>query len=238
VLKIVKRGLAVICELLQIGVFLILLPIDYAGIKLRRVAARLTRHPYYWLVQSKRLLRGEPTWQEHDWKIGIPPPGWKPVPCDIREFAQKARGEVVEEKEEKMDASDNPMKPRFCANCGEIVSWNYPSGDETCAEVACQHCGAGYDICFDGCSVRAGRQRDEKDAKLGRELVALLSEVVGDSGVSEGAVDCLKRQIADRKAFALALREVDQFMFAACMLCHRKHAQDCPFHRAMAIYIR
>ena len=36
------------------------------------------------------------------------------------------------------------------------------------------------------------------DAKLGRELVAVLTVVAGDAGHTEGAVDCAKRIIRER----------------------------------------
>lgn len=44
------------------------------------------------------------------------------------------------------------------------------------------------------------KERDEavSDARLGRELVAALTSVAGDGGVSEGAVDCARRIIKER----------------------------------------
>ena len=38
------------------------------------------------------------------------------------------------------------------------------------------------------------------DARLGRDLVSILSEAAGDGGKSESAVECLRRVLAERKA--------------------------------------
>ena len=48
------------------------------------------------------------------------------------------------------------------------------------------------------------------DAKLGRELVAVLTVVAGDAGHTEGAVDCAKRIIRERNDARAALARANR----------------------------
>jgi hypothetical protein len=98
-----KRIAAGIVELLQLIVFMIAMPIDFVGEQLRRLSRWIIRNVYYRVcVVTKRRLRGEDTWKEIDWQIGIDPPKDHPAWSQVQELSLE---DIVKPTEEQARAA-------------------------------------------------------------------------------------------------------------------------------------
>lgn len=106
-MKPIRFVLVLICEILQWLIIIATLPFNFIE-RVGRITARLMiRWPYYGVVRTKRRLLGQPLWQEHDYKLGMPLPGQpaiKLVPFAIH-MNEHGTIEVVQSTENK-DAQD------------------------------------------------------------------------------------------------------------------------------------